>query len=83
MPDGVVSDRSAKRGLAVSIVVGSVLGFWWGAPRYGAIHVSTWNLMGLGVIAVVFFYAAVLLARAAIVDRRLRREQAPAPGAER
>ena len=53
MAGKVISDEGAKRVLAVAIVLGSVLGFLWGAPRYGAVHVSTWSLMGLGVMGLV------------------------------
>jgi len=57
-------DRRARRGLFVSIVVGLVLGFVLGAPRYGVMNPSTWNLTGLMVIATVSLYAVALLFRA-------------------
>ena len=56
-----MSDAAAKRGLWISILLGAALGLIWGVPRYGAIHVSTWNLMGLCVIGTVSAFAVIAL----------------------
>jgi hypothetical protein len=72
-----MSDEQAKRGLWISIVVGAVLGFWWGTPMYGPLSVRTWNLMGLGVIVFVALFALVALLKTVAAARRAGVSSAP------
>jgi hypothetical protein len=71
-----MSDAAAKRGLWVAIILGSALGLLWGAPRYGAIHVTTWNLMGLTVILTIALWCALILL---VTMRRSKRDSSPPP----
>jgi hypothetical protein len=66
-----MTDTQAKRGLWISLLLGAVLGLALGSPRYGALGVRTWNLMGLTVIGVVFLYSILVVAIAA---RRYRKK---------
>lgn len=59
MSENPRADASAKRALAVTIVVGAALGLLWGGLTYGLVDARAWNLCGLGVIFVVAGYAGV------------------------
>ena len=67
-----MSDDQAKRALWISIFLGIFLGLLWGVPRYGFLHLSTWNLVGLGVITTVSIAALWLLLAARARARRAR-----------
>jgi hypothetical protein len=54
-----MTDRKAKNALTLTIVVGAVLGLFWGHLRYGLDSVKAWNLGGLGLILVVAGYAGI------------------------
>ena len=73
-----MSDAAAKRGLWVAIILGSALGLLWGAPRYGAIHVTTWNLMGLTVILTIALWSAIII----LVTVRRAKRASDTPPAE-
>lgn len=54
-----MDDRSAKRALTWTLLLGLLLGGLWGCMRYGITDVRAWNLAGLGVIFTVAGYAGV------------------------
>jgi hypothetical protein len=68
----MVTDSQVKRGLSAAIVIGIVLGLIWGVPRYGPVHINTWNVVGLVVITTISLYALVLGVRAWREDSRDR-----------
>ena len=71
-----MTDRKAKNALTLTIVVGAVLGLFWGHLRYGIQDPRSWNLGGLGVILLVSGYAGIYAALTAVQHRRAR-DQAP------
>jgi hypothetical protein len=54
------TDRKDKRALSIAIWAGVLLGLGHGIPRYGVFHVSTVNMVGIGVITTVALWAAIV-----------------------
>lgn len=54
------TDRKDKRALALAIWAGVVVGLVHGVPRYGLFHISTANMIGIGMITTVSLWAAIV-----------------------
>ena len=54
------ADRKDQRALSIAIWAGVALGLAHGIPRYGVFHISTVNMVGIGVITTVSLWAAIV-----------------------
>jgi hypothetical protein len=59
-PKAAALDRKDRRSLSLAIWIGVAIGLGHGIPRYGLFHISTLSLAGLGMIATVGIWAALV-----------------------